>query len=349
MMPAKLQEVPPVPASAEPTSGAGVGFGKVLNSIQGLQQRLDDFSVEEVVQAHARAESLIQELSSIQSKLAILQPLKQLVADTDQALSEIPEENSSLAELSNLEKYPLLNVVLTAAHQLQQAVRACPEKLTRTELAGMIALPGPRTKVPPAAAAPDSLPVFDHSKQLGSGVDEKARPNANAGSWRDADFSVRVDEASSIDAGEVPVTGESNSLFDQRLINDVIQSYGDFAGMAKNLSVSKKPKISQTRAVEIKSVPSTIPGRQTSLVETQISKTSLPEKAKAKSAPMPKVAPAEIIPIMESQPSKPVKESLPSVNRHGELDRQLKNIIKDYGEYDLYPRHNTMNVKIASI
>ena len=37
------------------------------------------------------------------------------------------------------------------------------------------------------------------------------------------------------------------------------------------------------------------------------------------------------------------------MTKQGEIDRQLKSIIKDYGEYDLYQRHNPLNLKVAGI
>jgi hypothetical protein len=35
--------------------------------------------------------------------------------------------------------------------------------------------------------------------------------------------------------------------------------------------------------------------------------------------------------------------------KRDEIDRQLKNIIKDYGEYDLYQRHSSLNLKVVGI
>jgi hypothetical protein len=43
------------------------------------------------------------------------------------------------------------------------------------------------------------------------------------------------------------------------------------------------------------------------------------------------------------------KATLPNIKKHGELDRQLKNIIKDYGEYDLYPHQSSTSLKKAAL
>jgi hypothetical protein len=41
--------------------------------------------------------------------------------------------------------------------------------------------------------------------------------------------------------------------------------------------------------------------------------------------------------------------ALPNAKARGEIDRQLKNIIKDYGEYDLYSHQKSTNIKTAAI
>src|SRR5438034_11635646 len=87
MLPAQKEET--VPANlAAPQLG---GFGKVLNSIQGLQQRLDDFSVEDVSRAQAKAENLIRELSLLQLKLTGLAVMGQALTDVIRTIEAIPE------------------------------------------------------------------------------------------------------------------------------------------------------------------------------------------------------------------------------------------------------------------
>jgi hypothetical protein len=41
--------------------------------------------------------------------------------------------------------------------------------------------------------------------------------------------------------------------------------------------------------------------------------------------------------------------SVPNLQKAGELDRQLKKIIKDYGEYDLYSKQSSVNLKTGGI
>jgi hypothetical protein len=58
-----------------------------------------------------------------------------------------------------------------------------------------------------------------------------------------------------------------------------------------------------------------------------------------------------MIPAPNPSATNPVEKEqrILTVRRHGELDRQLKSIIKDYGEYDLYSHRSTINFKTAAI
>src|ERR687891_2904818 len=106
MFPAQKQETPP-PAA---TPSAAGGFGKVLNSIQGLQQRLDDFSVEDVSRAQSKTENLIRELSLLQLKLNGLSMMEQVVTDARRTIISIPDNNFDLVDFASLEKYPTLHL-----------------------------------------------------------------------------------------------------------------------------------------------------------------------------------------------------------------------------------------------
>ena len=87
--------------------------------------------------------------------------------------------------------------------------------------------------------------------------------------------------------------------FDQRLLDDLIKNYGEFAA-APNLPASNSAAKSKREA----------------------------EHAESK-----------------ARVGEFTKKNLPAVKKEGELDRQLKKLIKDYGEYDLYPQQSPVNLK----
>jgi hypothetical protein len=99
-----------------------------------------------------------------------------------------------------------------------------------------------------------------------------------------------------------------DSAIDQRLLDELIKNYGDFAA-TRNL-------------------PATL-------------EASKPAEPKYDN------------PAMETSPlfDEPIatERQLSNVKKAGDLDRQLKKIIKDYGENDLYPRQSLVNLKTGGI
>ena len=100
--------------NAGPTPAIG-GFGKVLNSIQGLQQRLSDFSIEDITRAEANANTLIRRLALLQNNLVRLADLKCSLADTEAMITLIPEPDYHLIGPASLEKHPQLHGIVKAS------------------------------------------------------------------------------------------------------------------------------------------------------------------------------------------------------------------------------------------
>jgi len=353
MLPAKLQETPPAIAPATTQVG---GFGRVLNSIHGLQQRLDDFSVDEVIRASAKAETLIQQLLSIQVKLSGPPLLKQVFSDANRIIGEIPEENFELAELSNLEKYPTLNALLTTANQLQQAVLACPEMPTHPEPPVLEVLPSPVSQAEPPSIIADALSVPaertpEHAEPIASGADKVPQTTADDVSSEQTAGALVTETSGDEDdePGGKSVSAHSNSDFDQRLLDDLIKTYGDFAASPNFPSSSRTPKSTPSKSSKNRTVTANAPIAPPAIIKADFHKATPANVARSKEAMPPKATPAEIVPILDAQKAEPVEQSVTSLTKHGELDRQLKSIIKDYGENDLYPRRNTLNVKIVGI
>jgi hypothetical protein len=137
-------------------------------------------------------------------------------------------------------------------------------------------------------------------------------------------------------------TPAANSNFNQRLLDDLIHNYGDFAG-SPNLSAPRKaPKPATQKASEHK-IATVSPALTPTLREVARIDFAMPEEVSAK------VGQTEIISSLETQQPRPAEENVTNLTKQGEIDRQLKSIIKDYGEYDLYQRHNPLNLKVAGI
>ncbi|MEX0804206.1 MAG: hypothetical protein WD688_12955 [Candidatus Binatia bacterium] len=99
--------------------------------------------------------------------------------------------------------------------------------------------------------------------------------------------------------------------FDQQLLDDLIKSYGEFVS-----SPELRPTVKPQTKPEI-------------------------------------VVAGTVKNFSETPPSRDVIDStnrhLPTLKKEGEIDRQLKKIIKDYGEYDIYSRQSPINLKFGVI
>src|SRR5258708_38689286 len=169
MLPAKKQEARPETPQNSPSSST-MGFGKVLTSIQGLQQRLEDFSVEDVVRTEGNAKSLVLELSQLQIKLETLAALKQFVASANHLISEIPEENFEQVAPDGLENPPQLHAITKASklirlHRLMQAAKAGAESISLDLDTGTLnsAISPPKSNPPEfdATMTPSSEPAVE--------------------------------------------------------------------------------------------------------------------------------------------------------------------------------------------
>ena len=81
---------------AEPTaprvsSPSGGTVGKVVSSIQGLQQRLNDYSLEEVAAAENRSRTLLRGLLNLQSRMGSLIAIKRTMTVAYEAIEKAKE------------------------------------------------------------------------------------------------------------------------------------------------------------------------------------------------------------------------------------------------------------------
>jgi hypothetical protein len=111
-------------------------------------------------------------------------------------------------------------------------------------------------------------------------------------------------------AVQTQMAASEEADFDQRLLDDLIKDYGEFTIL-----------------------PSSTP------------------KPEAKTEPKPKPEPTPDTPrVNASAPViPPTQPNLPSPRKDGELDRKLKKLIKDYGEYDLYSRQTPLKLKTGVV
>ncbi|MGE5216356.1 MAG: hypothetical protein ACM3SP_05045 [Chloroflexota bacterium] len=364
-------------------STAASGFGKVLSSIQGLQQRLNDFSLEEVSQTEDKAQTLIEKLCSLQARFALVEKLRAIITDANQVIEAIPVSNFDVIAPDSLDNHPQLRAIVQAdklirMYRTLQAARASADAVG-------FDLDAPRLRQSAAAnpAGDDTVQARTISaSERNSGIEssaqsELAAPVHGNNTVAAGDRFLAPDLTGNLGAPSAPVVNSdqtgaiqstaiydfadlklddfappaphrepvgpqsvirlgtmsahpqkeqdapSGGTFDQRLLNDLIDTYGEFA-ILNTPSEANEPR-SQF------SVP--VPAPQDSIDQgPAVSSVALVPVSADADAFLALPPPAQD----ETQQDIAREASFPSIKKHGEFDRQLKSIIKDYGEYDLY-------------
>src|SRR5262245_9468579 len=418
------------------------GFGRVLGSIQGLQQRLGDFSYGEVSIAEAKVKMLVKQLMLLRDNLDNLARLKLNLQEVHQRVEEIPTASFEQYTVDSLAKHPQLHAILQASKLIRSANAGTAEgTVTAAASWGSVIADTPRsvpansgtetafeqvqpveTKQAPTAEvvtrhagaddrvedrartspsglasksaeplAPANEPPnftipnetitalkdghvggqakdwsFDLHETAGAASEtstasinfefpaesfEGAKPEAKAEPKaksshteapsvstaaktalnKSADGEPQGNSAAEVNPGrpapkKSPAKLENSKAlvpanydFDQRLLEDVIKNYGDFAttpNLPATLDSTKKTVPSTPTVLSRPAPPRTVP------TNTGAAKTAAEESTHAA-----------------------MERKVHNVKKSGDLDRQLKKIIKDYGEYDIYQRKSVVSFK----
>ena len=416
MVPAHRQETP---ASLNAAANTG-GFAKVLTSIQGLQQRLDGFSVDEAAHAEANVHTLMARLTLLQSKLDRVEKLKQFVSTSSALIGQIPEQNFDRVDLDDFENHPQLRAIIQASkliqiHRLMKSAKADAESLTfDSELGQLQFTTLPRGEKLAGILAPASHvePTLETTGEVTASAETKAPDRTAANTIREEGWVFSVDaeldkaEPQFVETAIPPVHGiphqsdqknvptpasilgetqkesaAGTASFDQRFLRDLIETYGELSPTSQPTALIQPPPAKLTAVDAEKDYPLSFPAfnepvkrselylvpqnpekRAVLPVQTAASdsdSTTLPALQEINLPAAPVQPSGSLVQVTDIAPlPKPAfdqgqirreKANVPNVPNNGELDQQLKRIIKDYGEYDLYSQQSSTNLKKAAI
>ena len=365
MLSAKQDENRAGPTASRVSSPSAGSVGKVVNSIQGLQQRLNDYTLEEVSAAENRSRTLLLGLLNLQSRVGSLVAIKRSMTVVYEAVEKTASEDIKLSvidtsgkpihlrdiiQASNLIKFPGLkrtlpkrpeHTVTTAspsgetisgAMDTSQSIRdvirqdSVADRREATDSPEEPAFVFGTTEIEGASGIPSTEFSWDKDsasvKTIGDSIRYEhelqttaVRSASEKINKPQSDISV-PEFAPKLPLPEEPNTPISTALvptggdFDQRLLDDLIKNYGEF------FSSSDSPS-------------KVVPRAHIDTVEAG-SKPIILEK-----------------PAVESPKNKTARTS--PLKKEGDIDRELKKIIKDYGEYDIYSHKNRINLKFAGV
>lgn len=331
-----------MPIDAPPTSRAPAdrGFGKVLSSIQGLQERLDDISLDEISRAHMNASALIDRLHDCQRRLDALAKLKEAITRVTLQIAALPDESKNSTGVDGLQDYSQLRALVRVGkliqmrRSLQDTSASTDRSLFKSQ--GIASFPSSSademgdetTSVgSPPPLQPEHGTEGDVKQEMPSAVE------AQSSETRDGDVRAVIALETALTPQEPQST--HNPLFDQRLLNELIDTYGEFT-----MATASKPSESQTM------IPAEIGGLPEVRAERTLLQATPAEPAFVHSTVKKPLA----LPASRNTSGEATRpQQRPKIKKNRELDRELKNIIRDYGEYDLYSPPKSMDIKMVAL
>ena len=397
------------------------GFGKMLNSLQGLQQRLEDFSIADVTNAEANAQTLILRLEQFQDTIDAIALLKKVAANIDQSIAEIQQPDTEVVGMDSLENHPQLNAIVKASKliKLQKLMAALksgadfggsqevsipdPVAVALSSLEVLSDFPsepsestspepadqdraGSKERAVEARPAPgDSEPAPLNGMTTTPSIIETAADSPLAATATNDTGPVNIDTLEDFPTAEAEfetaiAAATADSPFAEGPLPDfpapVEQSADSQITLEQPiLELGNDPPQTVKPKQNSHISPAILKGRGKEPGPVEQSKALVPANENfdlrllhdlvsnygefASNPNLPATVKKKELQSMEPlakgnneakpEQSSPVEATAPVIKKNVDLDRQLKKIIKDYGEYDIYSDKQTTNIKKAGI
>jgi hypothetical protein len=351
-------------ASTTPEDLADVGsFGKVVNSIQGLQQRLENFGADDVGAAHDKTQTLLTRLADLQQKLTSFTMIKKSMTAVRVSVDQMITDSLTQVKLEAAEQ-PLHIQTLIQANKLIQFPR-----LNRSAAVSSLPLVANVDQGPAIAATADNDPAQASMTKDNLNEPVQAQPQQKSDvqpapqednpiattleeqSISDASILSRVKDRSAMTGSAAVVAPESRAPSAEK------QEADDCDWDAPQIAASNIAKSTVTEDRVNEALPVTAGAEFDQRLLDDLIKNygefaaSLSPSRATKSQDVVETDSITTVSADNPPPDQvaPERNNLPSIKKEGDIDRQLKKIIKDYGEYDLYSRQGPVNLKTGVV
>lgn len=358
--------------SISPASEVGASsFGMVLDSVQGLQRRLEDFSVEEISEAEALARTLISRLTELAKKLHRLTEVQRSVATARRSATEGGIENIKIPDLKVLENSLAVHAIVQASNLIpfprpKKALSEIDENSLLTAAPIIYQTESLKSAADGNADNREKTNDFDLEDQARN-LEEAVAPELTRGQMfgtnPEGTEAPILPAAMSIDSTVPQEDFPSHASEDELASSEISKIFAeDFTQLPENEAMglfANAPTFefakNEESAAEAKGEEAASVAFDQRLLDDLIKNygefaspaTSTPvEPLTTPSRPAHAQAVRRELRMHEPESLEP---SVPNVRKNGQLDRELKQIIKDYGERDLYSRQSSINLKTAGI
>ncbi len=358
--------------STSPASEVGASsFGMVLDSVQGLQRRLEDFSVEEISEAEALARTLISRLTELAKKLHRLTEVQRSVATARRSATEGGIENIEIPDLKVSENSLAVHAIVPASNLIpfprpKKALSEIDENSLLTAAPIIYQTESLKSAADGNADNREKTNDFDLEDQARN-LEEAVAPDLTRGQMfgtnPEGTEAPILPAAMSIDSTVPQEDFPSHASEDELASSKISKIFAeDFTQLPENEAMglfANAPTFefakNEESAAEAKGEEAASAAFDQRLLDDLIKNygefaspaTSTPvEPLTTPSRPAHAQAVRRELRMHEPESLEP---SVPNVRKNGQLDRELKQIIKDYGERDLYSRQSSINLKTAGI
>jgi hypothetical protein len=343
------------PTVSPGSEAAASSFGTVINSVQGLQQRLEDLSVDEISEAEALARTLISRLIELAKKLGRLTEIQHSVADAHRSATQGGIETIEIPDLKSWKN---------CCHSSHRSGKPDPSPVRRGAI----------------GSGEDSLRL--QRKHLQQGLNRSGEVAGRQMTGLDQAQNLEEAVVPGVTSGQMFATnaeGTETPIVPAAMPYDSTIPQEDFPSHASGVELANS-EISRILAQDFTQLPENEATELLANAPTFEFAKNEESAAEAKGEEAASAAfdqrllddlinygefasPATSIPVEPpTTPSRPVhaqadrrelrmhepespEQIVPNLPKKGQLDRELKKIIKDYGEVDLYSRQSSINLR----
>ena len=339
-------------------------FETVVHSIDGLRERVQEFTAEQLFETERTLQSMSLRLGALQQTVNGLSEIKALMGRIEQLLPQahaVTVDESTLASGANFAPLHSLSHVGNIAKfrriiKLVTAVKSVSLLLDSSDSKDQALILDMDANAEPArldqvveTLTPIEYPSAEAVEN--SAIVSTAREGNNEGSEQSpglatsaTDF-VRTEPNCDEPLDIISANEAASSLHFSETMDESFESTEDRAGIEPLIVASTGSRQSDTAVYNE-------PDFDRQLLDAVIKNygefnvvPNLPATTKAKKdikleAPASKRTADSNTPVNSA-----IHRNFPTQRKDGELDRKLKKLIKDYGEYDLYSRQSPLNLK----
>jgi hypothetical protein len=348
-----------------PTMGS---FDKVVNSIDGLRDRVQGFTVEQVYEADQKLRTISLGLSELQQRLGVLCQMKdrvnRLKETVQRAQAQSLEESRSTIEAEPMPAHAIAQVENLL--KLRQVIKL----VKMTQNVSVTLTPRDQDVQSPVIFEPFEILSKAPNTSMTSELSPMEQPLTEAPRHIETavastapDKSEEVYDPDQLDKAVEEMQFFSNEAADAPQSDETLGSIPIENLHLESINATEYPQLN--RSFPMDEVPATIDqARPEVSEEANFDRRLLDDLIKnygefsimpsspaaAKVQQEPKNQNPISTPRTDSSMAVPLATpSFPLQRKDGELDRKLKKLIKDYGEYDLYSRQTPLKLKTGVI